>query len=1509
MSNFVGNGGESPRTAAYLQSLHDIHEQFRTLQQQMEEMRVQNQRRRNIDSSDSETERRRRRRERRHDGGHRRDDRLEGIKVKIPTFMGMNNPEAYLEWELKIEQVFECHNYTEEKKVKVAALEFKEYAMVWWDQLQKERRRCGAEPVDNWDEMKVIMRKRFVPASFQRDIHNKLQRLTQGTKSVDEYFKEMKLALLRSNFHEDREATMARFLHGLNQDIQDVVELQPYVELEDLVQQAIKVEQQLKRRKSKYSSNSKFQSSGWKDRNKKEGPNPKEAVSSSQGKKPMENTTRSREVKCFKCLGHGHIASQCPTRRTMVMKNGVVESQSETSSSEESEEDAHVPDGDLLMVRRLLGSQVREDEESQRENIFHTRCLVQGNVCSLIIDGGSCANVVSTRLVSKLNLVTRTHPTPYRLQWLSEVGEMIVNQQAEIPFSIGKYEDSVLYDVVVMEASHMLLGRPWQYDRKEFEDVFPQEVPRGLPPLRGIEHHIDLIPGASLPNRPAYRSNPHDTHEIQKQVEELMQKGWVQESMSPCAVPVILVPKKDGSWRMCTDWVHVDQEKIKAIQEWPTPKTVTDVRSFHGLASFYRRFVRDFSTLAAPLNEVVKKNVGFKWGEKQEEAFKRLKEKLTHAPILALPNFAKSFEIECDASNVGIGAVLMQEGHPVAYFSEKLGGPMLNYSTYDKELYALVRALQTWQHYLLSKEFVIHSDHESLKYLKGQGKLNKRHAKWVEFLEQFPYVIKHKKGKANTVADALSRRQDGFLFKENRLCLPKVSIRDLLVKESHEGGLMGHFGVQKTLDILKEHFYWPHMRRDVQKLCENCIICKRAKTTSMPHGLYTPLPVPDNPWIDLSMDFIVALPRSKAGKDSIFVVVDRFSKMAHFIPCKKIDDATHIADLFFKEVVRLHGLPRSIVSDRDTKFLSHFWRTLWGKLGTKLLFSTTCHPQTDGQTEVVNRTLTTLLRAIIKKNIKSWEECLPHVEFAYNRATHSTTRMSPFEIVYGFQPLTPLDLLPVPLVWVYMRKERFPAQRKSKLQPRGDGPFRVLERINNNAYKLDLPGEYGNISATFNVADLSLFDAGDEDIAESDSRSNPVQEGGDDVTLPRAYNEEDLIGLGGPMTRSKSNGGESPRTAAYLQSLHEIHEQFRTLQQQMEEMRVQNQRRRNIDSSDSETERRRRRRERRHDGGHRRDDRLEGIKVKIPTFMGMNNPEAYLEWELKIEQVFECHNYTEEKKVKVAALEFKEYAMVWWDQLQKERRRCGAEPVDNWDEMKVIMRKRFVPASFQRDIHNKLQRLTQGTKSVDEYFKEMELALLRSNFHEDREATMARFLHGLNQDIQDVVELQPYVELEDLVQQAIKVEQQLKRRKSKYSSNSKFQSSGWKDRNKKEGPNPKEAVSSSQGKKPMENTTRSREVKCFKCLGHGHIASQCPTRRTMVMKNGVVESQSETSSSEESEEDAHVPDGDLLMVRRLLGSQVREDEESQRENIFHTRCLVQGNVCSLIIDGGSCANV
>ncbi|WVZ97710.1 hypothetical protein U9M48_043224 [Paspalum notatum var. saurae] len=1064
-------------------------------------------------------------------------------------------------------------------------------------------------------------------------------------------------------------------------------------------------------------------------------------------------------------------------------------------------EEVHVDPSDAdryesLVVQRVLSTQVAQPENNQRHTLFHTKGVVQERSIRIIIDSGSCNNLASTALVEKLSLPIRKHPNPYHIQWLNDGGKIRVTRSGQKIIIHPMTPEQIVQDDLARAAkttkqldpspsvnSEIKLNAPVLlatradfadlYDAhlpcyalvcssvlvslddapsldippavanilQEYADVFPKDLPMGLPPLRGIEHQIDLIPGAQLPNRAPYRTNPDETKEIQRQVQELLNKGYIRESLSPCSVPVLLVPKKGGSWRMCVDcrainnitiryrypiprlddmldelsganfftkidlrsgyhqirmklgdewktafktkfglyeWlvmpfgltnapstfmrlmnevlrpfiglfvvvyfddiliysksmdehlehlsavfdtlraahlfanmekcifctqrvsflgyvvtthgIEVDSSKIAAIQEWPTPTTVTQLRSFLGLAGFYRRFVRDFSSIAAPLHELTKKDVPFAWSDSQEVAFHTLKDKLTHAPLLQLPDFNKVFELECDASGIGLGAVLLQEGKPVAYFSEKLSGASLKYSTYDKELYALVRTLHTWQHYLWHREFIIHSDHEALKHICTQTNLNRRHAKWVEFIESFPYIIKHKNGKDNIIADALSRRytmlsqldfkifglqtvkdqyvddadfkdvfahcingrpwrtfhtQDGFLFHANKLCVPAGSVRLLLLQEAHGGSLMGHFGVSKTHAVLAAHFFWPRMRADVERLVARCTTCQKAKSRLNNHGLYMPLPVPTFPWLDISMDFVLGLPRTKKGRDSIFVVVDRFSKMAHFIPCHKTDDASGVAELFFREIIRLHGIPTTIVSDRDAKFLSHFWRSLWNKLGTKLLFSTTCHPQTDGQTEVVNRTLSTMLRAVLDKNLRRWEDCLPHIEFAYNRATHSSTKMCPFQIVYGYIPRAPIDLFsldaedaphidavahveqmidlheqthqniaaanakyqvagskgrkhvtfaPGDMVWLHLRKDRFPTLRRSKLMPRAAGPFKVLTKINDNAYILDLPAEFG-VSTSFNVADLKPYVGKDEELP---SRTTSVQEGEDD---------------------------------------------------------------------------------------------------------------------------------------------------------------------------------------------------------------------------------------------------------------------------------------------------------------------------------------------------------------------------------------------------------------------------
>ncbi|XP_074283286.1 uncharacterized protein LOC141607839 [Silene latifolia] len=967
------------------------------------------------------------------------------VKVDIPDFQGSLNPEDLLDWLRSVERVLSLKIMMKEKLLKL-------------------------------------------PSSKLRAMHLFGMRLT-----------------LQCEVTEKPKQNIARFVEGLDPKIASRVIMQQVWSFDEAFNLALGVEKlgKVKPETPKFPTRTTFKTYTGVKITKT--PKPATQPTADKGKAPMypkTNLPLSRDkVKCFQCQGFGHFKKVCPSNRALTAmeieeweREGLVEYEEEEKlvptemeaegETEQGQVMAHPDTRHGLVLWRVKHSEPAPLEADQRYMIFRSRCTIQGRVCNLIIDGGSYTNVASTIIVSKLSLPTQEHPSPYKLRWLNKGSEVRVDKQCIVPFSIVKvYKDEVLCDMVPMDACHLLLDRPWEFDRntthhgkenvyvfkhngkrvtmtplppnhrgygspnmpeevngvlflseaakikelreeqpvlflpsreintKETNDVptevqplilmykefCPNELPNGLPPLRGIEHNINLVPGYVLPNRLAYRYDPTATKELHHQIEELMTTRFVRESLSPCAVPALLVPKKDVTWRMCTNrrainnitvkyrfpiprlddmldelsgariFSNIDlrqgyhQVRIREGDEWKTA-----FKTKHGL---YEWLVMPFGLSNAPstfmsliievlrpclrkfvvvyfddilfynsspsehllhleaifkilreqklygklekctfmVNEVAflgyiisgrgisvyqeKIKAMQTWPVPQSitKSFEKIKKLMCETPILMLPDFEQLFEVECDASGVGIGTILIQGQRPVAYFSEKLNGAKLKYLTYDKEFYAIIRALTHWSHYLKHKPFVMHSDHEALKYINSQHKLSHRHAKWVEFRQAYNFSSKYKEGKQNVVADALSRRHSLLTVISNKV-----------------------LGFEFMKDIYKEY---PDISEEWIVLTEGgSTVMFRQSLEGAQHVRKPRSPSKqdptlhclshDKPWENISLDFIVALPWTQRGKDSIMVVVDRFSKMAHFIACNKTEDAASIAELYLKEIVK-----------------------------------------------------------------------------------------------------------------------------------------------------------------------------------------------------------------------------------------------------------------------------------------------------------------------------------------------------------------------------------------------------------------------------------------------------------------------------------------------------------------------------------------------------------------------------------------------------------------------------
>ncbi|XP_035545952.1 uncharacterized protein LOC118348436 [Juglans regia] len=671
---------------------------------------------------------------------------------------------------------------------------------------------------------------------------------------------------------------------------------------------------------------------------------------------------------------------------------------------------------------------------------------------------------------------------------------------------------------------------------QEFSDVFTE--PSSLPHVREIDHSIPLREGTEPVNVRPYRYAHYQKDEIEKQVQEMLNSGLVQPSTSPFSSPVLLVKKKDGNWRFCTDYralnaatikdrfpiptvedmldelygatyftkldlragyhqvrvnpldipktafrthnghyeylvmpfglcnapstfqavmnsifrphlrkfilvffddiliyspnwgahlehvrqaleilrqhqffakaskcafglqemeylghivtnqgVEVDKNKIAAMVAWPRPTNISDLRGFLGLTGYYRKFVQNYGIIARPLTNLLKKGQ-FGWTEEAETAFLALKQAMTSTPTLAMPNFNDSFTIETDASGDGIGARVATPEQQ-KWVAKLLG--------YDYEIL-----------YRPGRE---NSAADALSRKQGSPILHgifiPQASLWEEIKQAAatdPYV--NSKGRlATDQPNGPYKWRHGLLLFKDKVVIPDDrALREKLLHEIHDTKMGGHSGVLRTCKRLRQQFYWPGMHKSLQEYIKACEVCQKVKTETLnPAGLLQPLPIPCRVWDDISLDFIEGLPISQ-GKDTIMVVVDRLSKSAHFLTLTHPFTAKTVADKFVEGIVKLHGMPQSVISDRDPIFISKFWQEFFKMSGTKLQLSSAYHPQTDGQTEVVNRCLEQYLRCFVHQWPRKWSSYLPWAEYWYNTTYHSSTGMTPFQALYGRLP-------------------------------------------------------------------------------------------------------------------------------------------------------------------------------------------------------------------------------------------------------------------------------------------------------------------------------------------------------------------------------------------------------------------------------------------------------------------------------------------------------------------------
>ncbi|GJU91695.1 reverse transcriptase domain-containing protein [Tanacetum coccineum] len=466
--------------------------------------------------------------------------------------------------------------------------------------------------------------------------------------------------------------------------------------------------------------------------------------------------------------------------------------------------------------------------------------------------------------------------------------------------------------------------------------------------------------------------------------------------------------------------IHVDPSKIEDVKKWKAHRTLTKVRSFIGLAGYYRRFIENFSKIAKSLTILTQKSKTFDWGEEQELAFQTLKDKLCNTPVLALLDGPEDFVVCCDASGIGLGCVLMQRGKVIAYASRQLKIHKKNYTTHDLELGAVVFALKFWRHYLYGTKCHPGKANVVADALSRKERVKPKRVRAMNMILQSSIkdrILAAQKeamdefaGLQKGLDEMIEQRSDGTMYYLDRIWVPlKGEVRTLIMDEAHKSKYSVHPGADKMYYDLRDRYWWPRMKKDIAEYVSKCLTCLKVKAEHQrPSGLLQQPEIPVWKWEGIAMDFVTKLPRTSSGHDTIWVIMDRLTKSAHFLPMREDYKMERLARLYLNEIVARHGVPISIISDHDSRFTSRFWQSMQEALGTRLDMSTAYHPQTDGQSEHTIQTLEDMLRACVLDFRGSWDVHLSLVEFSYNNSYHSSVRCAPFEALYGRKCRSPI---------------------------------------------------------------------------------------------------------------------------------------------------------------------------------------------------------------------------------------------------------------------------------------------------------------------------------------------------------------------------------------------------------------------------------------------------------------------------------------------------------------------